>query len=42
MRTRENAGRLLRRETVVLWMEVMHGEMVMDLSALQEITLIGL
>lgn len=29
-----NAGRLLRREIVVFRMEVMDGEMVMDLSAL--------
>ena len=42
MRTRQNAGKLLRREVVVFWMEVRDGEMVMDLSALQEITLIGL
>lgn len=42
MRTRGDAGKLLRREAVVFWMEVMDGEMVMDLSALQEITLIGL
>ena len=34
MRTRGNAGRLLRRERVVFRIEVMDGEMVMDLSAL--------